>query len=125
MRKCETAELSGVFVDHWRRRMGLADWIIEVTVQPVPDDAVKAQCVVQGEYRRLDITIDHRRIADEVELEDVIIHEMLHAVLSPLEELWPAIEAYFEEEKAVGRAVRVAYTNAIERTVTRLERLFT
>lgn len=109
-------------VSHAQQLLGLADWDVHVHIGECPDEMAPGQrlagaAVAYPEYKSGDIYFDLEQIAfDHADLTDVIRHELLHLVVSPLAAL-----ADDWAEGDPGRAKFSAYVN--EQVVTHLERM--
>lgn len=65
--------------------MGLSHWEITVSFNPSsgPDEDVFAKCVPEPQYWRADISFNLDRCKNKEVVQKCIVHEMMHAVLSP------------------------------------------
>jgi hypothetical protein len=78
----------------WVHVLGLGFWSVDVTFwrEPVPGGEgglyVQADCVARWEYRRAFVRIDvpASDSLDDVSLEKVIIHELVHALVNEMRE---------------------------------------
>lgn len=103
-------------VAHWRSRLLLDDWALGVIVDAMPpeDDATAANAA-EPEYRRATLYFDPYQIPAK-ELDDYVVHELLHCLTEPLAQLATVAAG---DDPMRKEAVRMAE----EELVTRLERV--
>ena len=77
-------------LDRWRDRLWLKQWDVSVKLkdQKLPGGAA-AEIVARPPYKDIYIMVDNVWLegANPNEIEDVVCHEMVHAVLSPLKDV--------------------------------------
>lgn len=100
--------------------LGLEAWRIQYTIEAIPDGPYAAMCERWPEYQRATITIDPARAADDEDVLDSLVHELLHIVLSPID-LYRAIVTPYVPEGAPDESAETAFTHAIESTLRGLE----
>jgi len=71
-------------VKAWQKKLLLGDWKISTLVGPL-DDGGTADCDAKPPYREAVLRFDPVKIPDN-EIDDFIIHELLHCWTWPLEQ---------------------------------------
>jgi hypothetical protein len=96
------------FVEEMREPLGLDRWDVRVIVGPLTDS--RANCGAQPEYKEATITVDLDRLQTGDDLEELLCHELCHALIWPLhnvaEYLAPE-NARFQQEMIREAAERV------------------
>jgi hypothetical protein len=78
-------------LDEWQPQLGLTDWTVTITLVKKPangSETAAGVCYAQWEYKLVEIELvkKHIRNMDYKDLEEVMIHELLHAVVSPMQD---------------------------------------
>lgn len=68
-------------VEVWRVPLGLGNWALEVHFNDATDE--QASCVADPEYRKGLLTFNLKRLSVD-ELDETVLHEMLHCVGWPI-----------------------------------------
>jgi len=71
-------------VKHWAKLLGLAGWTIVVTFDRDDDDGSEAFCGAAPEYRHVRLNFDISKWKASEDLDAMVCHELLHAVVWPL-----------------------------------------
>lgn len=107
--------------------MWLGDWRITVEYGPTSSERWAASCDRQAaDYNMATITIDPHKHYSEEDVVRTLVHELLHVALAPLDLYRDIITNLTPEMSELGSptalAEQRAWTHAIERSVTFLER---
>ena len=114
-------------VDGWVEEiveaLGLGDWRIRVVVGPCPGDNLGDMgCTsAQPQYKSGDIWIDPKMHSSSTELYSTLLHEMIHLVLSPMDEALVAMEGLLEDP--VKSAVMGIWEFRLEEVTCSLEKV--
>jgi hypothetical protein len=103
-------------VRQWRTKLHLSEWHLGVVVDTIPPDAAaRADASASPEYREATLRFDPAEI-DPAELEEMVVHELLHCHVETLGHLALVMAG---EDAVRKEAVRMAE----EELVTRLTRV--
>jgi hypothetical protein len=91
-------------------------WKIEIHYVRLQEDDL-ADCSLTPDYKIAVIRIDAEKIDDERALKSILYHELSHIILEPIE-FYRSLKAQDNELE------QKLWTNALENTVTHLERIF-
>lgn len=104
-------------------RFRLEDWQISIVVQKHinddPESDQLATCQAKSDYQSALIVVGANSIDSIRQLEGVMQHEMLHCVLSPMDQLWDVF-AQSDNQAAVNLYNKL-HSSASERMVRSLE----
>jgi hypothetical protein len=95
----------------------LERWKIECDYDARLDGSTLAEVNLDSDYLSAFIRFDARKISDESELKLVLIHELSHIILAP-------IEFYRNLKSQDNDLEQRLWTHALENVVTHLERIF-
>lgn len=119
---------STVIVDRYKPIFGISHWQILVQAQRLDEN--KAEIETWHEYRQAEITVNPWRLhhADDVELEETLVHELAHAFASPFIDGWKNTKKSGRQKLeeslvsditgAVLRAIKYGYEQGCSRTLT-------
>ena len=107
-----------VIVDKWAVILGLQNWELHVRVASGGDldagDKAHVYCD-EAEYRFAEITMNLRRLyeADDVELEEVLVHELCHVRAAEFFRFWKRVDK--KGRKRLEEALVCDFTGALTR----------
>lgn len=108
-----------------KREHGLPHWKVTVVYGPLessrPGTVVQGRCFADARYEHATISVDPQKVDDDREFLDLLMHELKHVVLAPLDLIWEYATAGLEGSD-LARFERV-YDDANERMVLALGRL--
>lgn len=101
-------------VAHWKKRLGLSGWRIAVSFGS-DEEECEASCSAAPEYRAAMLRFDLTKIAPD-ELDNYVVHELLHLVG------WPLANA--AQTMAAGDPAKLEWVRTLEEhLITELEHL--
>jgi hypothetical protein len=100
--------------------LGLYDWKVKVGYK-VSGGEVMGDCSADIKYQHAYINLDSSLIQDEVELKELLQHELLHIHHAPFTLLWDALQPLVGDDSA--KSLETTFSCAMELTVKSLERL--
>jgi HAMP domain-containing protein len=107
--------------EKWKRLLGLDDWTDTSTVATKGDGKTWAECNAQWEYKRFAITYypNAAQLDDDL-FEWVVVHELVHVLLSPLISLVDELGTVLDEDEDATSLVRWFATFQNERATSEL-----
>jgi hypothetical protein len=106
-------------VKKWRKRMMLDRWTMRVKIGYFndADDRSKAANASLPEYEDAELYFDVARIAPNEDLEELVVHELVHSLVSPLVQAGDKLAGENEAAKELVRAANERSTTWITRAL--------
>lgn len=108
------------------RGLGIAHWTIAFHYSlrgSKGDFARKAECTRQVDYNRASINFDADEFETEEEVVAVLLHELIHVVLTPFDILWNTACAFWPGDTPQSRVMDSVWDHAVEQAVINVQRV--
>lgn len=108
-------------VTHWAKRLGLSDWTVVVTFERDEESGSEAFCIAAPEYRHVRVNFDVTKWKASEDLDAMVCHELLHAVVWPLASWAETLTGGDPAKLEVCRREEEGLVTALQQIIRRLD----
>ena len=105
--------------------LNLKQWDLEFKYEKCGNDSWRGQCDYDTAYHLACITIDPDCVESEQDVKEVLLHELMHLVVSEMAMSLEQLSLTFKEEDREYQMIQNMCHTGLERTVCSLEKIFT
>lgn len=102
---------------------GIAHWEIHIHIKQCPTDGCSGEIEVNPDYEWVNIWLDPNNIEDSSQLEEVLIHELLHIMDTPFRIFYRSVMEHLPENSNEEKAMKALFHYCMENHVKYLERM--
>lgn len=106
------------------RKLGIDNWDISYTYTDCDEVYYAAQCGLDPAYKHAHITINPTSHENEEDVNNSLIHELMHIVASPVESVHMIDIVGYQEDSAEYKRTQEQWRQAIEQLVCNLTKIY-